>query len=92
MKNPIIDKTRPSLACLGMHYILVMALKTKLTNEWQYHGHKPEDVKITYEDIQRAMDSKFPPDQAHRKQMEYLVSYGYIKQETIDGKVYINLL
>ena len=38
------------------------------------------------------MDSKFPPDQSLRKQMEYLVSYGYIKQETIDGKVYINLL
>lgn len=72
MKNPITDKTRPSLACLGMHYILIMALKVKLTNEGQYHGKKPEQVRLTYEDIQRAMDSKFPPDQALRKQLQYL--------------------
>lgn len=92
MKNPITDKSRPSLACLGAHYILLMALKTKLVNEGEPNWKAKEKVQITYADIQTAMESKFPPDQAFKKQLQYLASYGYIRQENRDGIIFITLL
>lgn len=75
-----------------MHYILVVALKNKLERQWEPNWKDKEKVKLTYEDIQYTMESKFKPDQAMQKQLQYLVSYGYIKQEEKDGKIYITLL
>lgn len=92
MKNPIIDKRRPSLACLGTHYILLVALKLKISETTLKPKQDPETLQITYDDIMRAMDSRFGPDQVMRKQIEILVSYGYLKQEKIDEKIFITLL
>lgn len=75
-----------------MHYILVVALKNKLERQWEPNWKDKEKVKLTYEDIQYTMESKFKPDQVMQKQLQYLVSYGYIKQEEKDGKIYITLL
>lgn len=69
----------------------MVALKRKLDTRENY-TKAPEDIQLTYDDIKYTMESKFPPDQAFQKQLWYLASYGYIKQEDRNGTIYITIL
>lgn len=54
--------------------------------------NKWDDKPLTYADIALAQASKFPPDLDLKKQFRMLASLGYIKQEELDGIIYITLL